>query len=451
MINSPSAMAAAAAAIYQNLQLSSSNNSNSESNNRNLSPNNAQNSNTSLSSVYLLPGMLNSATGSNSACISEKRSILSYSDLLATFGGSSSPSLRNVVTSSSAGLCSQLGLPTSTSGIQNSVGGAPDAKMARNRRSLNFKERPDSEQISRDLERREMASKSNDSNSGIKEEQLSPNSHNGSSSSVKSGDSNDSDGSLHSKSPSPLIHTSISSCAIPAQNPTQNTAAGVPVPAQLTRLNAPVHIDVGGTAYTTTLQTLTKYPNSKLGKMFSGKIPIVLDSLKQHYFIDRDGKIFRHILNFLRTDEVNLVKQSPIIQDLLAEAKYFEIEQLESKIMGILGEAGNSDQNESENEETIILVENIVQPSSNEKAKKDEWFITGKLSTISAVIQLKNSDDKTENRRNLERALSSDFEQGLEINCLQVIQKFLDKEFVIESTKFVNEELGKICQFALKK
>ena len=212
-----------------------------------------------------------------------------------------------------------------------------------------------------------------------------------------------------------------------------------------------MHIDVGGTAYTTTLQTLTKYPNSKLGKMFSGKIPIVLDSLKQHYFIDRDGKIFRHILNFLRTDEVNLVKESPIIQDLLAEAKYFEIEQLESKIVGILGEAGNSDQNESENEETIILVENIVQPSSNEKAKKDEWFISGKLSTISAVIQLKNSDDKIETRRKLERALSSDFEQGLDMNCLQVIQKFLDKEFVIESTKFVNEEIGKICQFALKK
>lgn len=27
----------------------------------------------------------------------------------------------------------------------------------------------------------------------------------------------------------------------------------------------------------------------------------MLDSLKQHYFIDRDGDIFRYILSFLRT------------------------------------------------------------------------------------------------------------------------------------------------------
>ena len=30
-----------------------------------------------------------------------------------------------------------------------------------------------------------------------------------------------------------------------------------------------------------------RFPESKLSKMFSGSIPIVLDTLKQHYFIDR--------------------------------------------------------------------------------------------------------------------------------------------------------------------
>ena len=30
-----------------------------------------------------------------------------------------------------------------------------------------------------------------------------------------------------------------------------------------------------------------RFPDSKLSKMFSGSIPIVLDTLKQHYFIDR--------------------------------------------------------------------------------------------------------------------------------------------------------------------
>uniref|UniRef100_A0A673MR53 Potassium channel tetramerisation-type BTB domain-containing protein n=1 Tax=Sinocyclocheilus rhinocerous TaxID=307959 RepID=A0A673MR53_9TELE len=66
----------------------------------------------------------------------------------------------------------------------------------------------------------------------------------------------------------------------------------------LTKANAPVHIDVGGHMYTSSLATLTKYPDSRL---FNGTEPIVLDSLKQHYFIDRDGEIFRYILSFLRT------------------------------------------------------------------------------------------------------------------------------------------------------
>lgn len=39
----------------------------------------------------------------------------------------------------------------------------------------------------------------------------------------------------------------------------------------------------------------------RISRLFNGTEPIVLDSLKQHYFIDRDGDIFRYILSFLRT------------------------------------------------------------------------------------------------------------------------------------------------------
>ncbi|XP_059914351.1 BTB/POZ domain-containing protein KCTD1-like isoform X2 [Gadus macrocephalus] len=79
---------------------------------------------------------------------------------------------------------------------------------------------------------------------------------------------------------------------------------GIPAPAQLTKSNAPVHIDVGGHMYTSSLATLTKYPESRIGRLFDGTEPIVLDSLKQHYFIDRDGHMFRYILNFLRTSKL---------------------------------------------------------------------------------------------------------------------------------------------------
>nr|XP_046247602.1 uncharacterized protein LOC124060545 isoform X2 [Scatophagus argus] len=82
------------------------------------------------------------------------------------------------------------------------------------------------------------------------------------------------------------------------------STTGIPTPAKLTKTNAPVHIDVGGHMYTSSLGTLTKYPESRISRLFDGTEPIVLDSLKQHYFIDRDGPMFRYILNFLRTSKL---------------------------------------------------------------------------------------------------------------------------------------------------
>lgn len=95
--------------------------------------------------------------------------------------------------------------------------------------------------------------------------------------------------------------------------------------AAASRYTAPVHIDVGGTIYTSSLETLTKYPDSRLAKLFNGTIPIVLDSLKQHYFIDRDGGMFRHILNFMRNSKLLIPENFADIDLLLEEARYFEI------------------------------------------------------------------------------------------------------------------------------
>uniref|UniRef100_A0AAR2KZX3 BTB domain-containing protein n=1 Tax=Pygocentrus nattereri TaxID=42514 RepID=A0AAR2KZX3_PYGNA len=95
--------------------------------------------------------------------------------------------------------------------------------------------------------------------------------------------------------------TSMSRLSLSRSPVSPLAAQGIPLPAQLTKANAPVHIDVGGHMYTSSLATLTKYPDSRISRLFNGTEPIVLDSLKQHYFIDRDGEIFRYILSFLRT------------------------------------------------------------------------------------------------------------------------------------------------------
>lgn len=104
--------------------------------------------------------------------------------------------------------------------------------------------------------------------------------------------------------------------------------SGVPCPATPTRYTAPVHIDVGGTIYTSSLDTLTKFPESRLAKMFNGSIPIILDSLKQHYFIDRDGKVFRHILSFMRSGRLLVPDDFRDWDLLLEEAQHYDLQPL---------------------------------------------------------------------------------------------------------------------------
>jgi hypothetical protein len=60
-----------------------------------------------------------------------------------------------------------------------------------------------------------------------------------------------------------------------------------------------VTLNVGGKKFTTTLTTLTKTPNSMLAAMFSGRFAVTTDE-KNRFFIDRDGKHFGTILNYLR-------------------------------------------------------------------------------------------------------------------------------------------------------
>ncbi|KAM7388834.1 hypothetical protein PAMP_024981 [Pampus punctatissimus] len=110
------------------------------------------------------------------------------------------------------------------------------------------------------------------------------------------------------------------------------SSAGIPSPAQLTKTNAPVHIDVGGHMYTSSLATLTKYPESRIGHLFDGTESIVLDSLKQHYFIDRDGPMFRYILNFLRTSKLLIPDDFKEYSLLYEEASFFQLAPLQAEL-----------------------------------------------------------------------------------------------------------------------
>ncbi|KAG7191201.1 hypothetical protein KM043_013176 [Ampulex compressa] len=86
--------------------------------------------------------------------------------------------------------------------------------------------------------------------------------------------------------------------AAPAYN---QKMTGIPCVAAASRYTAPVHIDVGGTIYTSSLETLTKYPDS------------------------RDGGMFRHILNFMRNSRLLIPENFADLDLLLEEARYFDI------------------------------------------------------------------------------------------------------------------------------
>ncbi|XP_017770036.1 PREDICTED: BTB/POZ domain-containing protein KCTD12-like [Nicrophorus vespilloides] len=66
-----------------------------------------------------------------------------------------------------------------------------------------------------------------------------------------------------------------------------------------------VELNVGGVTYSASLATLTNQPESQLCAIFTGNEPIAKDS-KGRYFLDRDGVLFRYILDYLRDGTLTL-------------------------------------------------------------------------------------------------------------------------------------------------
>ncbi|XP_044258992.1 LOW QUALITY PROTEIN: BTB/POZ domain-containing protein KCTD12 [Tribolium madens] len=66
-----------------------------------------------------------------------------------------------------------------------------------------------------------------------------------------------------------------------------------------------IELNIGGVFYTTTLKTLISQPDSHLNAIFTGREPITQDA-KGRYFLDRDGVLFRYVLDFLRDGTVVL-------------------------------------------------------------------------------------------------------------------------------------------------
>ncbi|XP_066492409.1 BTB/POZ domain-containing adapter for CUL3-mediated RhoA degradation protein 2 [Tiliqua scincoides] len=87
-----------------------------------------------------------------------------------------------------------------------------------------------------------------------------------------------------------------------------------------------VRLNVGGALYYTTVQVLTRH-DTMLKAMFSGRMEVLSDK-EGWILIDRCGKHFGTILNYLRDNKAALPKNRQEIKELMAEAKYYLIQGL---------------------------------------------------------------------------------------------------------------------------
>lgn len=101
-----------------------------------------------------------------------------------------------------------------------------------------------------------------------------------------------------------------------------------------------IELNVGGVHYTTTRKTLTCDKNSRLGEWFdasnsSSSLSSLVKDVKGRYFLDRDGVLFRFVLDYLRDNAIHLPDGFREKQRLLKEAEYLKLHGLMKCIQGL--------------------------------------------------------------------------------------------------------------------
>uniref|UniRef100_W5LSF1 Potassium channel tetramerisation domain containing 12.1 n=1 Tax=Astyanax mexicanus TaxID=7994 RepID=W5LSF1_ASTMX len=94
-----------------------------------------------------------------------------------------------------------------------------------------------------------------------------------------------------------------------------------------------IELNVGGQVYVTRHRTLVSVPDSLLWSMFSKKTPreLARDS-KGRFFLDRDGFLFRYILDYLRDLNLVLPDYFPEKSRLQREAEFFQLRELSKRL-----------------------------------------------------------------------------------------------------------------------
>ena len=117
----------------------------------------------------------------------------------------------------------------------------------------------------------------------------------------------------------------------PNKGPSPTNVAALNIDQSRPILKGKVKLDVGGFKFTTSRATLCRFPGTFLEVMFSGRhdYPTEIDEEDGSYFIDRDGRHFHHVLNFMRVGSVISLPDGDTARDELSvEADFYGLEGL---------------------------------------------------------------------------------------------------------------------------
>ena len=131
-----------------------------------------------------------------------------------------------------------------------------------------------------------------------------------------------------------------------------------------------VDLNVGGHHFSTSVQTLTKDPNSMLAAMFSGRFEMK-PSKDGSFFIDRDGTHFRFILNYLRTGKLTLPEGATFLKELEEEAEFYQSQ-------GIIDELRSSEPTVQASKPTEAFEESEILTNDAHRSVLKSWLPRGK-------------------------------------------------------------------------
>ncbi|KAK3446434.1 hypothetical protein EUGRSUZ_A02129 [Eucalyptus grandis] len=130
---------------------------------------------------------------------------------------------------------------------------------------------------------------------------------------------------------------------------------------QLADSSSIVRLSIGGKKFSTTVDTLSqREPDSMLAAMFSGRHVVCRDPDTGYVFVDRDGKHFRHILNWLRDGVIPTLSDSDYSQ-LLREAEYYQLLGLMDGIHSLVSKKREEDKDELDSELTRTDIIKCIQ------------------------------------------------------------------------------------------